>query len=427
MPAIVGFAMVAACASEQFPPGGPVLHTTPKIVLTIPDTNAVNVTAKHVVIKFDRVMSETPSGASALDQMFLISPWDGQPSVDWHRDHITITPRKGIRPNTVYTVIMLPGISDLHSNSIKNTVTLTFSTGATIPATAIRGIIFDWVADKQASKALIEAYPSGDTTKRRDTTFYLAVADSAGRFALQHLPPGTYKVRGWLDANSNRKLDQRELFDSTTVTLADSVRTELLAFIHDTVGPRIGDIKVVDSVTLRATFDKGIDTSQKVSGLRMALKTGKDSTPVPIAKVTAATTYDSLVAGRHKAHDDSLARVDSLRRADSGVTGRDTLALRRRAQQRQSRRDSIAIATRPKPSRPSPTTEIVVELGAPLVPGSSYRLSADSVRNLLKHARSSALAFALPKPPSKDSLAHADSLKARRRLAPGHAPPAARP
>ena len=342
MPAIVGFAMVAACASEQFPPGGPVLHTTPKIVLTIPDTNAVNVTAKHVVIKFDRVMSETPSGASALDQMFLISPWDGQPSVDWHRDHITITPRKGIRPNTVYTVIMLPGISDLHSNSIKNTVTLTFSTGATIPATAIRGIIFDWVADKQASKALIEAYPSGDTTKRRDTTFYLAVADSAGRFALQHLPPGTYKVRGWLDANSNRKLDQRELFDSTTVTLTDSVRTELLAFIHDTVGPRIGDIKVVDSVTLRATFDKGIDTSQKVSGLRMALKTGKDSTPVPIAKVTAATTYDSLVAGRHKAHDDSLARVDSLRRADSGVTGRDTLALRRRAQQRQSRRDSIA-------------------------------------------------------------------------------------
>jgi hypothetical protein len=418
---VVGlFGLVAACASEQFPPGGPILHTTPKITVMIPDTNAVDVKAKHVVIGFDRVMSETPSGASALDQIFLVSPWDGQPNVDWHRNHITVTPRKGMRPNTAYTVTMLAGVNDLHGNSIKKEFSLTFSTGPTIPSTAIRGIIFDWVAGKAAVKALVEAISRPDTT-----LVYITMADSAGRFALQHLPAGTYKVQGWLDANSNRKRDARELFDTTTVTLTDSLRTELLAFIHDTTGPRIGDIRVVDSVTLRATLDKGIDPAQDIAALHMSLK-AKDSSSVPIARITAGPVFDSLLAAKHKAHDDSLARVDSLRRADSGVTGRDTLALRRRAMQRQARRDSVAVAARPKPSKPPPTTEIVVQLGGMLVPGQAYRLSADSVRNLQHYARNSALAFTLPKVASKDSLARADSLRAGKRK-PSGTPPSGTP
>jgi hypothetical protein len=424
-PAVIGlFGLVAACASEQFPPGGPVLHTTPKILLTIPDSNEVDVKAKHVVIKFDRVVSETPSGASSLGLMFLVSPWTGAPNVDWHRDHITITPKKGLRANTAYTVTMLPGIADLHGNSIKTTFMLTFSTGSTIPSTVIRGIIFDWVANKIAPKALVEAIGQPDTT-----TVYITVADSNGRFVLQHMPPGTYKIRGWVDANSNRKLDPREVFDTTTITLTDSARTELLAFIHDTIGPRIGDVKVVDSVTLRATLDKGLDPTQDIASLHLGLK-AKDSTAIPITKIASAAAYDSLQGARHRAHDDSLARVDSLRRADSGVKGRDTLALRRRASQRQGRRDSVALAARPKPSRQPPTTEIVVELGQALKPGAPYRITADSVRNLQHRMRNSSLAFTLPKVPNKDSLARADSARAARRKgapAGGHPPPPAKP
>jgi hypothetical protein len=229
-------------------------------------------------------------------------------------------------------------------------------------------------------------------------------------------------LRGWVDANNNRKLDQREVFDTTTITLTDSARVELLGFIHDTIGPRIGDVKVADSVTLRATFDKGIDPTQEIATLHVSLKT-KDSTSIPVVKVTAGTVYDSLQAARHKAHDDSLARVDSLRRADSGVRGRDTLALRRRAAERQTRRDSVARAARAKPSKQPPVTEIVVQLGAALQPGASYRLFADSVRNLQHRERSSSLAFVLPKVVNKDSLARADSLKAARRKAPLGRPP----
>jgi hypothetical protein len=394
-----------------------VLHTTPKILALLPESNAVRVTQKHVVFRFDRVVSQTPAGGANLEAMFLVSPWTGPPSVSWHREHITVTPHKGIRPGTVYTVTMLPGITDLHGNSIKTTTVLTFATGDSIPATALRGLIFDWVGNKLAPKAIVEAIT------RPDSIVYITEADSSGRFLLAHIPRGHYHVIGWLDANTNRKRDPRELFDSADVTLTDSARVELLAFIHDTVGPRIGDVKTADSTTLRVTFDKGLDVTQAVPSLRFRL-VAADSTVVPLVGAQSAASADSVRAARLRARDDSVARVDSLRRADSGVTGRDTIQLRRRALRRQARRDSITLAAKPKPSRPSPITEVVVTLAGPLTPGKSYRLSVDSVRNLQHAVRSSALAFTIPKAISKDSLMREDSLRAARRgRARGAAPP----
>lgn len=403
----------AACASMQFPPGGPPDKTSPKLLSTIPDTNAVNVRTKHIVFQFDKVMNETPGGSSGgtggLDQLFLVSPWEGPPNVDWHRYHITITPKKGLRPNTIYTVTMLPGMSDLRGNVLKTGTTLVFSTGPTIPSTVVRGVIFDWITGKPASKALVEGITRPDTT-----TIYITQADSNGRFALAHLPPGRYTIRGWIDANSNRKLDTRELWDSVGVTLQDSAATELLAFIHDTIGPRIGDVKIADSVNLRVTFDKGVDPAQQITAAMFALK-GKDSSSIPILSATPARQFDSVHAARIKLHEDSLARTDSIRRADSGVVGRDTLATRRRAAQRAARRDSIALAKLGKPSRPSPTIEVVIVLGKPIEPGASYHLSVAAVRNLLGRSRSSTLAFTMPKAVAvgKDST-RADSTKSRR-------------
>jgi len=427
---LAGVVATAACASQQFPPGGPVLHTTPKILALLPESNAVHVTEKHVVFRFDRVVSQTPAGGTTLENMFLVSPWTGPPSVSWHREHITVTPHKGIRPGTVYTVTMLPGITDLHGNSIKTTTVLTFATGDSIPATALRGLMFDWVGNKLVPKAIVEAIT------RPDSIVYITQTDSSGRFLLAHIPRGHYHVVGWLDANTNRKRDARELFDSADVTLTDSARVELLAFIHDTVGPRIGDVKPVDSTTLRVTFDKGLDVTQAIPSLRFRL-VAADSTVVPLAGAQSAASADSVRAARLRAKDDSVARLDSLRRADSGVTGRDTIQLRRRALRRQVRRDSITLAAKPKPSRPSPITEVVVALVGPLKPGKSYRLSVDSVRNLQHAVRSSALAFTIPKAISRDSLAREDSLRAARRgrgrgaAPPGRAtpgsPPAASP
>jgi len=58
----------------------------------------------------------------------------------------------------------------------------------------------------------------------------VTVADSNGAFVLRHMPPDSYIVRGFVDANNNRILDRIEIWDSAGVNLADSAQVELLAF-----------------------------------------------------------------------------------------------------------------------------------------------------------------------------------------------------
>ncbi len=112
---IAGAAAVAvvACASAGTPPGGPEDHAPPQIVSISPDSGQTNVNLKHVEFKFDEVVSDRPVGAAQLDQIFLISPRNGQPDISWHRTRIDVRPKNGFRANTTYRVTMLPGLVDL--------------------------------------------------------------------------------------------------------------------------------------------------------------------------------------------------------------------------------------------------------------------------------------------------------------------------
>jgi len=417
---ITAAAAVAACASATPPPGGPERHAPPLVLSFTPETNAVNVRVHDAAIQFDEVVSQRPQGAPDLAGLFLISPRDGDPHVSWHRSRVTIRPRRGFRPNTVYTITMLPGMLDLHNNVRRNGASLTFSTGPTIPSTIVRGRVFDWLTGQVAPRAFVQAFAPTDTT-----VVYVAEADSNGAFALPHLVTGTYIVRGFIDGNHNRKLDRTELWDTTRINLVDTARLEFLTFLHDTIGPRIMDVAVHDSVTLRVTFDRGIDPTLQITPALFTLK-GKDSTEIPISAARSAAAFDSATDSAARYRTDSAFRSDSLRRAAAGRGISDTAAARRREAQIAARRDSLARLRRPRPSRPSPVHEVVIQLGAPLHPGTYYRLRAIDIRGLLGRAHTNDRVFSLPKPTPADSTrarTAADSASRRRRAPLGPAAP----
>lgn len=423
---LLGMGAIGACAATIPPPGGPPRREPPIILSFTPDTNSVNVHPKAVVFQFDEVVSERPQGVAELDRLFLVSPQAGSPDVSWHRDHISIRPPRGFRANTVYTISMLPGLTDLHNNVRKTGAALTFSTGPTIPATIVRGRVFDWVAGTVAPRAFVQAILRSDTG-----VVYVTVADSTGVFALQHLPQAAYNIRGFVDANNNRALDRTEIWDSAGITLSDTARVELLAFLHDTIGPRITEVSVADSVTLRTTFDRGIDPSQSITADLFSV-TAKDSAAVPISAARPAAAYDSAVAAVGRARADSGLRADSIRRADSaGRAPRDTAAARERRERLAARRDSLRRGNAPKPSRPSPVKEVVIQVGAPLSQGAYYRLQARGIRGLLGATRTSDRVFSVPKSSADSAAARARSDSTRRRgiLPPvrGTPPPTAPP
>ena len=385
-------AALLSCASPGMPPGGPDDRLPPEIVAITPDSGTLNARPRQVTFRFDEVVSERPSGAPTLDRLFLISPRDGEPRVTWRRSAITVRPRKGWRDNTVYTVTMLPGLSDLRNNIRKQGATALFSTGGVIPDTRITGIVFDWIAGKPAPKAAIEAIAP-------DSTIYVASADSTGRFEMLHLPLGPYVVRAYMDANSNRSVDPREAWDSVAVTLSGSTNVELLAFVHDTIGPRINTVTVQDSMTIRVTFDKPVHPSQEIEAALFRLMAA-DSTPLPILSALSAKTAELERVAAEKAKQDSARARDTTARArDSVDTPRIPMPLRNAA-----RRDTTPV---PVPSRPIPEAEVILRLGSPLVAGSTYRLRAIEIMGMLRVRRTSDRVFTLPKPKAASDSAAA--------------------
>ena len=410
---------LGGCAQLGSPPGGPEDKNPPHLMRISPDTNAVNARPRSVDLQFDEIVNERPArGGQNLSSLFLVSPHRGRVDVKWHRSRIEIHPRRGWQPNTTYIVTQLPGVSDLRGNADTSQHRFVFSTGPTPPPALIRGQVFDWVAARAAPKAYVEAIHLPDSLT------YSEFADSLGRFVIRYLQPGTYVVRAIIDANSNRALDRRELFDSATVTLADSISHEMLAFVHDSVGAGIAEVTLTDSVTLKVTFDRPLRPRVVVTAAQFSLKAG-DSSAVPITSLTLGTVHEKEQAdsAKAKAARDSSERArkaDSIRSANPQAAPR---AAPPAAAPPTRRPGAPARDTTPppKPSAPIPDTYAILKLGRALAPTTSYRLHADSLRSLLGIARSSDRVFTTSRPqPARDTTKRpGDTTKVPPRRPPG--------
>ena len=263
------------------PPGGPVDTEAPQIVKIVPDSGAVGTTPPAVIFRFDEVVSERPSGAASLTALFLISPRDGEPRVDWHREAISVRPRRGWKKNVAYTITLLPGLSDLRGNTRNTGAVTMFATGATVPTSRISGTFFNWGEGRPVTRnGVVQAWPRTDTT-----LVYVTTTDSAGAFVLGALPPAQYVVRGVSDDNNNRGLDRREPWDTAGVVLVDSAKVNLYGFIHDSLGTRLSSVNLRDSVTVDLVFDGPISMAQPIVPADIHVR-APDSTEIAVLSVT---------------------------------------------------------------------------------------------------------------------------------------------
>lgn len=380
----VAAALGVACASAAPPPGGAEDRQPPKLVRVTPDTNAVNVTDRVAAFQFDETINDRGSGAQELSNFFIVSPTDGNVRISYHRSRIDVRPRLGFRPNTAYTITVLPGLADLRGNVSRTGASVVFSTGPTIPAHRLTGIVFDWATERPAVRALVQAVTP-------DSVTYLAYTDSTGRYTIGPLPAGSYLVRAVIDANNNRAPDRNEALDSARVTAPQAAPSELLAIVRDTLAPRLTpSVVVVDSTGLRITFDRPLAPSA-IPGPDAFRLVGPDSVAIAI---TAVLTPKQEADAAQAAVD---ARIDSTRRADS-LSGKPKPAAPVSAVPVPSK---AAMVTAPaKPGSPAPPSSLLLRLARRLAPGTSYRLNVTNARALSGRESSSERIFTTPRPPA---------------------------
>lgn len=469
---------IGACAQPGMPPGGPIDKEPPQLMAVTPESGAVNVRANSVLLRFNEVVNErsspiniskpssstTPAtdagnfgggggnfgggnfggggnygggGSANLGALVLLSPGDGRERVSWRRHAIEIEPRGGFKPNTTYRITLLPGLGDLRGNVLKESREVVFSTGASIPSGAISGVIFDWAQGTPARGARIEVFTPDDTVTR-----WRARSDEMGRFVVRDLEPGEYLLRGWLDENSNRQIDPREIFDGTPVRLDSIVDGELYAFAHDTIGPRLESVEPLDSTALRVRFDRPVAPTFTPDSTTLFLLTS-DSARIRTRPMMPLARWDSLAKAALAARiaaEDSIARSDTTKR---DTTARADTAGRRAEPVRpsQSAVDSVIAAAQrqvavtdaaagadtttekpPMMKRPVPVQVWVMPLDTALTPG-TYRVRAVDILGLAGAKRGSEREFKI-RPPAKPDSSKSDSTASPTRPT---RPPAASP
>jgi hypothetical protein len=314
------------------------------------------------------------------------------PKVRWRRNKITVQPQEGWRPNRVYRVELLPGVTDLRNNRATEGAVLTFSTGAARPQTTLEGQVVDWSTGRPAPGALVVA------SLLPDSLPYRGVADSSGRFSLGPLPQGDYIVNGVLDQNTDHRQDPREAYASVRVPRGKSAVGELWTFVHDTSAPRIQTVAVDDSVKATVTFSQKLDPRQRLGPRDVSLRLLPDSTPVAVLSILPQPVDDSIKGIRTRT-EDSTGVLDS--------TGIDTSRAGRRIA---PGRRGPAADEAPLTSRPPLYDRLVLRVPRPWAPGSRLALEVRGVKNVSGVAGNAAGVVAVPEKPKEEPK---DSVKGR--------------
>jgi len=396
-----------ACANIQAPPGGPPDVTPPVLASTFPDSLAVLPDFKgDVVFRFNKVVSEgtSPSqglGTGDLEKLVILSPTRRTPVVGWHRRHISVRPAEGWRPNRVYRIELLPGVSDVRQNKSKTRTVVTFTTGAALPTDTLSGRVFDWKAGSAAAAALIEALLEPDSLP------YRALADSSGHFAFGPLPHGEYLVYGVLDANKNLRRDPREAFDTVRVRpeSATSVVPDLYAFVHDTLPPRLVEATPIDSVSATLTFAAPLDPFQPLDSTAASVRKLPDSTAVTVVGLVRQTVGiplrpDTGALRRPPGPADTGAAKPAPRRADTTAA--------RPAPGADSLRGPAAV------QRPALSDRLVLRVAEPWHPGDRFVIDLTGLRTVSGTSGDTRGVLAIPESkaaPARGGPGAADSLK----------------
>jgi hypothetical protein len=348
----------------------------------------------EVEFRFDEVISEgsTPSqgaGTGDLEKLVILSPTTRVPHVNWRRNRITVSPAEGWRPDRVYRVELLPGVSDLRRNPSKRGTVLTFTTGAELPTATVEGTVVDWTTGRPAPAALVEALLFPDSLP------YRGIADSSGHFALGPLPTGEYLVRGTIDQNRNAAADPREPFDTVRLASGKTAAGELWTFVHDTTPPRIQEIAVADSVSAMVSLSQTLDPRQRLRLDAVTVRSLPDSTPVRVISLLTKPEDDSL-------HRPAGAEPDSA----ADTTRKQRPGIREVPEAPPGRAGGVRVQPRaqaqlqPLTTRPPLTDKLVVRVERPWTAGGKYAVEIRGVRNTTGAAGDVRGAFTAPKPPA---------------------------
>lgn len=227
---------LAACAVDRPPTGGPE-DTVPLEILSVdPPPSSVNASPQKIVFTFNRYIP-----ALSLRKALVFSPVikDYTLKADGTEAEILFTKPLGI--NKTYTITLNTSLRSSRGNELERSYTYAFSTGDKINRGIIGGQVFS-NDNRPLPRAVVLAYALTDNdtlsfnplNKEPD---YTVQAGRNGKFTLEYLAEGSYRLLCFQDKNGDMRLNPDT--ESSGGGYRKTVRTGTLDNLFRLAEPRI--------------------------------------------------------------------------------------------------------------------------------------------------------------------------------------------
>jgi len=228
---ILSFLRLAfSCASTGRLQGGSKDSLPPVPLKSSPNNYSLNFSGSRIEVRFDEFFD-----LKNLKQELLISPpMAEEPVIKSTGKSLIIRIKDTLIANTTYAFDFGNSIVDYHEGNPLSGYKFVFSTGSELDSLKIAGSLLNAFDLSKTEKTELFLYKNlNDSAPLLQLPRYLCRADTAGRFVLENLKQGSYRIFALQDMNGNRIYD---------------LPNEKIAFSDTIFSPQIETITHIDSL-----------------------------------------------------------------------------------------------------------------------------------------------------------------------------------
>lgn len=263
--------LLLSCAQQVSPSGGAKDTTPPKIKASSPENFSLNFDGNVIELKFDEFVK-----LNNIKQQLIVSPSvdsDLNPKLTGKK--ITLNLGDSLKQNTTYLINFGDGIVDWNEGNVLDSNLFVFSTGNYLDSLSINGVVKEAFTNNNAEGIIVMLYDTDyDSIPYKEIPTYFSKTDKNGKFKIDYLKPGTYKIIALKESNNNYLYDNAEEFIGFTenVILPDSNLIKLTVFQEKSIRNQyVESAKLISYGRVRLIFNEPtIDF--KANGLNIQFK-----------------------------------------------------------------------------------------------------------------------------------------------------------
>jgi len=233
--------IVASCAKQSAPQGGPKDKIPPEIVESNPPNKTINFTGNFFEITFDEYFV-----LDNINRKLMISPpFEEKPEIKIKKKTLYLSFDEELKEDITYTFYFLDAIRDLNENNPIENYQYVFSTGNRLDSLSVTGKIFDAESLNPLEDVLVLLYSdSNDTLPETTMPRYITRAREDGSFRIDNIEGGEYSIYGLIDMNNNKIYDlQDEAFSFIDSTINVSITYNYIPPRPDSLFTRADTLK----------------------------------------------------------------------------------------------------------------------------------------------------------------------------------------